>query len=86
MLQLFANSFGIEHTLTLATFATDPLETVIFQELSHLHGLLFVVVTLDCELCYLINAVVTGGHSQLRVLGFQVRDLYIFFCQFFLES
>ena len=86
MLQLFANTLGVEYSFSLAAFATDPLETVVGQELRHFLDLLLVVVPLDCQGRDLVDAIVAGGHRQLSVLFFQVRNAAIFLSQLFLHG
>jgi len=62
MFQLFANTSCIEFTFTLTSFATDPFETVVGEELGHLGNLCFVVITLNREVGNLVNTVLTCRH------------------------
>ena len=80
MLQLFSDASTIKCSLSLATFATDPLEAVVRQKLSHLLYLLLVVITLNGELRDLIDTIIAGSHRQLLILIFQVRNFSIFLC------
>ena len=86
MFQLFADALCVEYSFSLTSFATDPLETVVGQEFGHLFDLLLIVVPLDRQGGDLVNAVVAGGHCQLSILFFQVRNAAIFLSQLFLHG
>mmetsp|Transcript_22884 Transcript_22884/g.28444 ORF Transcript_22884/g.28444 Transcript_22884/m.28444 type:complete len:101 (-) Transcript_22884:306-608(-) len=85
MFQLFANTSCIEFTFTLTSFATDPFETIVGEELGHLGNLCFVVITLNREVGNLVNTVLTCRHRQLLILVLQVLYLAGFLREFFLE-
>ena len=86
MLQLFLDAGAVKGTFALATFAADPLEAIVRQELGHLFHLLLVSISLNSQLSDLLDAILTSCHRQLLILIFQVRDFAILLCQLLLQS
>ena len=67
-LQLFLDRLIVELAFALAAISTDPLESVIREELGHFYALRLIVVSFNGELSNMVNTIIAGGHREFSIL------------------